>query len=551
MARIYPDKPLGTTGSNAERKVFYALKELLPDDYTVLHSVPVYLKEDPTSRMQNGELDFLVLHPDKGMLIIEVKGGGIARDALSGKWTTIDFKGDVFIIKDPYEQGKKYAYAINKIVEREKTTRKYDYPFFHAVWFPDVDTSVANFGISDNLHLITLGKQDLEQTATAIPRVFKNSLGGGVESPGNNGVEALRIFLSPSWLFSIKLANSIEEEKNTFFEATKSQYRILSLLQRYRRALVCGPAGSGKTFLAIEKAKRICLSSPESRILITCFNTNLADLIKNHLFKEKQIDVFNFHKLCASYCKEAGITMPDDFSQIDYFYSSELPNLLLESICKVGSRYDAIIVDEGQDFDPSWWILLEQCLKDPSQGYLYIFYDNNQGLYGKRQDFPINDEPFVLEENCRNTKKILRVVNEYYRSESLPIPLGPDGREPEFVKIEPTSSEVETLGRIIKKLVKDEKVDCKDIVILTSNAENKSSLKSGIDIGGLKLSWEPSVKKDGIISCSTIHSYKGLERPVVIVTDVSRFTSEKARTLQYVAYSRANSHLIILHSHDL
>ena len=107
MARMYPDKPLGTTASNAERKVFYALKDLLSDDYTVLHSVPVYLKENQGGKMLNGELDFLILHPEKGMLIVEVKGGGISRDASTGRWSTIDSKGETHTIKDPFEQGKK------------------------------------------------------------------------------------------------------------------------------------------------------------------------------------------------------------------------------------------------------------------------------------------------------------------------------------------------------------------------------------------------------------------------------------------------------------
>lgn len=548
MARMYPDKPLGTTASNAERKVFYALKDLLSDDYTVLHSVPVYLKENQGSKMLNGELDFLILHPEKGMLIVEVKGGGISRDAPTGKWSTIDYKGELHTIKDPFEQGKKYAYAISNLAEREKTTRKYDYPFFHAVWFPDVETTGSSLGISDNLHMITLGKQDLDQAATAVPRVFKNCLGGGSEVPGVSGIEALRLFLSPSWVLSLKLANSIEEEKQSFVEATKSQYRVLSLLQRYQRALVCGPAGSGKTFLAIEKARKICSSSPDSRVLVTCFNSNLSELIKSHLATDTKIDVFSFHKLCASFCKDAEIQIPNErSSDSDQFFATELPTLLLEALCKVGSRYDAIIVDEGQDFDPSWWPILEQCLKDPSRGLFYIFYDNNQGIYGKRQDYPIVDEPFVLEENCRNTKKILALVNEFYQADSTPIAIGPEGREPEFIKVEKDNTTIEILNRLIQKLVKDDKVSSKDIVILTPTIESKSILKAGLDVGGLKLSWETGVRKDGVLSCSTIHSYKGLERPVVIVSEMSNLPREKTRILQYVAYSRANSHLIVLY----
>ena len=547
MARMYPDKPLGTTASNAERKVFYALKDLLSDDYTVLHSVPVYLKENQGSKMLNGELDFLILHPEKGMLIVEVKGGGISRDASTGRWSTVDSKGETHTIKDPFEQGKKYAYAISNLVEREKTTRKYDYPFFHAVWFPDVETTGSSLGISDNLHMITLGKQDLDQTATAVPRVFKNCLGGGNEVPGTSGIEALRVFLSPSWVLSVKLANSIEEEKQNFVEATKSQYRVLSLLQRYQRALVCGPAGSGKTFLAIEKARKIYSVSPESRVLVTCFNSNLAELIKSNLTDDTRIEVFSFHKLCTSFCKEAGISIPNEnASNNAQFFAMELPNLLLEALCKVGSRYDAIIVDEGQDFDPSWWPILEQCLKDPSRGLFYIFYDNNQGIYGKRQDYPIVEEPFVLEENCRNTKKILALVNEYYQADIAPTAIGPDGRAPEFLKSEAHGSEIEALKQIIRKLIKEEKVDGRDIVVLTPNAENNSCLKSGLDVGGLRLSWGSGNKLEGTILCSTIHSFKGLEQPVVIVAELSSMPPEKARALKYVAYSRANSHLLVI-----
>jgi len=547
MARMYPERPLGTTASNAERKVFYALKDLLPDDYTVLHSVPVYLKADQGSKMQNGELDFLVIHPDKGMLVLEVKGGGISRDAYTGKWSSTDARDEVHFIKDPYEQGKRYAYAISNLAEREKTTRRYDYPFFHAVWFPDVDTDGANLGISNNLHMITLGKQDLSQAASSVPRVFKNCLGGGNDAPGGAGVEALRLFLSPSWTLSVKLASSIEEEKGNIVEATRSQYRILSLLQRFQRALVSGPAGSGKTFLAIEKARRISVSNPQSRVLITCYNKNLSGLIKSHVVSDIGIEVSTFHGLCISFCKDAGIPIPCEFGPgNDEFYSAELPNLLLDALCKIGSRYDAIIVDEGQDFDPSWWPVLEQCLKDPSKGLFYIFYDNNQGIYGKRQDFPVAQEPVVLEENCRNTKKILQVVNDYYQAENTPLPLGPEGRDPEFITTGPSRSETEALGQVLNKLVREEKVDCRDIVILTPHAKSRSALKEGLILGGLRLSWDAGLRRGGIILCSSVYSYKGLESPVVIVMEMSGAARDKATALQYVAYSRANSHLVVL-----
>jgi len=77
MARMYPDHPLGDTKSNAERKVFYALKDTLSNDYMVLHSVPIYRRPKKNGPLLDGEIDFLILHSDKGMIAIEVKGGAL------------------------------------------------------------------------------------------------------------------------------------------------------------------------------------------------------------------------------------------------------------------------------------------------------------------------------------------------------------------------------------------------------------------------------------------------------------------------------------------
>ena len=115
MAKIYPDHPLGDTKSNAERKVFYALKDLLPDDYVVLHSVPIYHRTSEKDRLPSGELDFLVAHPSMGVIVIEVKGGGITFDSKSGRWSSMAFDGSVYEIKNPYEQAKKYSFCILRL----------------------------------------------------------------------------------------------------------------------------------------------------------------------------------------------------------------------------------------------------------------------------------------------------------------------------------------------------------------------------------------------------------------------------------------------------
>lgn len=112
MARMYPDSPLKGIRSNAERNVFYALKDLLPENYAVFHSVPIYRESDTRGGLLDGEADFIIACPDKGLLVIEVKGGGISFNGNTGKWMTIDANNDLHEIKDPFEQSKSYKYAL-------------------------------------------------------------------------------------------------------------------------------------------------------------------------------------------------------------------------------------------------------------------------------------------------------------------------------------------------------------------------------------------------------------------------------------------------------
>jgi superfamily I DNA and RNA helicase len=153
-----------------------------------------------------------------------------------------------------------------------------------------------------------------------------------------------------------------------------SQFKVLSLLQRHNRALICGPAGTGKTFLALEKARRLAEDNNNFKVLLVCFNIRLAEKLRELTNECTNVDVYHFHGLCSYFCKKANIAIPqpDPLVSNENYFKYDLPESLMNALCYTDERYDALIVDEGQDFDPAWWIPLEEVLRNPRSDIFYF-----------------------------------------------------------------------------------------------------------------------------------------------------------------------------------
>lgn len=543
MAKMFPKKPLVGTLSNAERKVFYALKDLLSDEYTVFHSIPMYREHEKAGGLIDGEIDFLLAHPNKGLVVMEVKGGGISHDASSGIWATTDSQGIMHEIKDPFEQAKNYKYLLIHDLRECTLTKNYKYPVGHAVWFPDLDLKARSLGLSVQIKKITLDANDLSTAHESVSRMFNDSVGTDNTKPiSHAGIDGLLRYLAPSWEIPCTLSAQLIDEEKQIVEATKNQYRVISLLHRVPQALVSGCAGSGKTLLALEKARR--LSEEGQRVLVVCFNKNLAAWIRTIL--DEKIDVFHFHGLCIHICQMAGLAIPasDPQSDMNVFFRHELPESLIDALAEIEVRYDAIVVDEGQDFFSPWWIPLQELLRDPKTGTFYIFFDDNQSIYNREFVFPFSSPIFPLYENCRNTKLIHKEVLKLYKGEVIPQAIGPDGREPEFIYVKNDTDEKQTVKHVVKHLVHQENINPEEITILTPVSVERSSFTDGFKIGNLQLSWD---RRDQLhIHCTTIHSFKGLESQVVILVELDQLHPEKRDELLYVGMSRARNHLVLI-----
>ena len=535
MARMFPERLPAGIESAAERRLYDELATQLDPSYAVIFSAK-WLTQQHGGRARPGEADFVIIHPERGLLVLEVKGGGIGRLRETNNWYSEDRYGKRHVISDPIEQVKRNSYALIDKLATMPATARHHYQGGYAVAFPDILVGRVELGL-DAPRNIVLDGDDLRDLQAAIERLYTPWRGYVTHPPGRAGVQALVEALRPSWFVRTPLALLLRDEGAVFNELTEEQFRLLDFLAGQRRALITGCAGSGKTFLAVEKARRLAEEGFDT--LLTCFNKGLANWMRAALAPlPPNLRVQHFHELAHDLARDAGLPYqaPADVDLSTYF-NETLPELLLEASDRLPLRFDAIVVDEGQDFREEWWIPLMGLLQAPDDGVFYIFYDERQCIFTEQPAPPFEAAPFPLTVNLRNTQAIHAQIAHHYGDDVAC--RGPQGRPPTFVTTSDPEGELE---RRLRRLTVDERVDPADIIVLTAASERRSRWKQGQRIGGQTLTWTlPSGPLQ--VQVTTIHSFKGLERPVVILTE---FEAERQPQLALVAYSRAKSELIVI-----
>lgn len=418
MAQMFPKTPRSETPSHAERLLFEKLEQQLPGAYQVHHSV-TWQHRRQYSGVKDGEADFVIVDPTGAILILEVKGGQrITYDGETGEWRSNDSR-----IADPFRQGvaaKKSLLA--KLVERFGKDRYY--VIGNAVAFPEVD--IRNDLRLDAPREIILDAKDVNNLKSWVANCFKYFKSEPqLENWGldEETKDELRRLLSPSWEFSPPLTSYFKEIKAIIDTLTEQQYQVINSIRKHRQAAITGVAGSGKTLVAVEKAIRLDREGFE--VLILCHNPFLAEYIRR-LVDKTRISAVNFSTLVHDLIK--------DQEQADRIiskirgekfipwtqYSEPSRDELIEAferLYKLGGLFDAVIVDEGQDFKESWWDIARACLKDSDQGIFYIFFDDSQAIYptySSRLGYPVSTLPVELTENCRNAGNIFELVRKLH-----------------------------------------------------------------------------------------------------------------------------------------
>jgi Nuclease-related domain/UvrD-like helicase C-terminal domain/AAA domain len=536
MARMVPF-PMLPTDSAAERRLYEDLLEQLDDAYVVYHSVD-WVVAGRTGRSE-GEADFVITHPELGLLALEVKGGRIAFDPRTKRWTQTGHSGTHVLSEDPFHQAQDGMRSLVRILEGQPGWERWRPSYGFGVAFPDGRYEhEAHPGAPTS---IAIDRDDLDRLETRVAAVMKTWQRAGRRF-GEEGMNAVASAFGFRVEIRTPLKLRFDEEDRKIVELTNDQAWVLSFVLHRRRAAVTGPAGSGKTLLAISVAKQ--LAAGTRRTLLTCFNRRLGDHLVASVEGTEGIDVFTFHELCVRMAKEAGIDLhAEDAGPGSPYFEHRLPEALAAAAVRLGPRFDAIVVDEAQDFRAWWWPALLSLHADPDDGPLYVFADDNQNLYGG--ELPVEEEDVVgpIGTNLRNTRQIGEFVSVFYRGEQEPIARGPEGEAVEILGYEDEEDLAHLLSVVLRNLVEEEHVPLEDIVVLTPSGTEKSALRRRGAVDGFRLS--ETVEPDTVLATS-VHAFKGLERAVVILAELGDKHLEDLRQYLYVGGSRARNHLVVL-----
>ena len=264
--RCYPPQPEFRRGRTAERRVWEVLRDQLPDDAALLHSVAMI------ERATEHEADLIVAWPGAGIAVVEVKGGHISRH--QGQWYQSS-RGDTHPIKDPVVQAQDCKHVLHRLLVQHGSEAAAARSA-HLVAFPftDIDPGWSYAGCPRDM---VLARNDLATAADRI-RAAIDRHGAGHAPLTGAGLESLLEVLEGQLPGQTSLLSWAEENEAYVDQLTRDQAKVARILREQRRLKVIGGAGTGKTWLALEQARR--LAAGGERVALVCYSRGLARFLQ-------------------------------------------------------------------------------------------------------------------------------------------------------------------------------------------------------------------------------------------------------------------------------
>jgi hypothetical protein len=531
MAKMCPEKPVNLDPASLEDRIFVALSQL-SDEYYVFHSLVIVTNSE--GALRESETDFVIFHQTKGLMVIEAKAGHVK--CIKGEWYY--GSGKKMDRGGPYRQADLNKWKLQKYFEHKNILSLWEkIKPIHAVWFPSIDRnyfSSINFP-TDGDRAITLTRESLDNAQQEIDRIFDIPLASGVEQHLTKD-EFRRIIesvLCPSFDLVPSIASDLSLKNSAFNRLLNEQSNILNFLEEQPFAVINGAAGTGKTMIALEKARRH--ANDGDRVLFLCFNRLLCDYFRaNH--SHNNIVYYTIDALACSLCN----TETSDYNLLkekleELYFSGQFP-------------FKHVIIDEGQDFgkerieEASIIGLLEDIvLSEEINGTFYLFYDKNQLVQGYKIPKYIleSDCKLTLYRNCRNTENIaitsMRPLGDSCRPKMFSGCV--KGDSPFIVISDNQEKQIEFIDALLQ-YYRDLKLD--NVVILTCATEDKSVLTGHCKDGFY-------VYKNKSYRFTTCRKFKGLEADAVIIVDVNKYVlNDDTHFDFYVGSSRAKFYLSII-----
>lgn len=510
--KIIPHQPYDTN-STAEYRVFDKLKESFvnSNEYVAFHSLN--LTRHQYKRF--GEADFVIICK-YGLFVFEVKGGGISCN--DGVWHTVNKHQEKYQIQNPFTQAEDALHSINKSIRESPKFNNLSVPIGYGVIFPDVQW-VEKSAEWDKLTICDNSK--FKNFESFLSKFFKywhsKKVNIGTLSPDK--IKEIVHYLRPNFETIETLYNELDKSKQMAIELTEDQYKYLDIVASNKRVLCSGGAGTGKTFLAAELARRI--ARKDKKVIVICKSIWLKQYLASKIINEfVAISTIGSVKMDMN---RAGI-----------------------------KQYDVLIVDEGQDiFNLEDIDLLDGILVSKiEKGEWYIFHDSNNQVLDKidrevldlLQSYSPANIPLTI--NCRNTNPILQYIENL-----LAVDMGKKEIEngPKVIESFGNQEKSVRLEKELKNLLK-KGVNRSNITILSPKKYVNSSIYS------LSQKWQQEITllddysirtfPTKNISYAHIRDFKGLENEVIILVDISKKAINTS--LYYVAMSRAKGLLVLI-----
>ncbi len=556
MARMLPPEPGVQTSSNAERRLFGTFRAQLDERWTVLHSVGIAKHQSK----RWAEADFLLVGP-VGVFVLEVKGGRIRRDG-DGRWTFIDGSGhESHKHEGPFDQAGGCAGALQAYLTGERRSGRLEVrqPFEvgWGVMMPDIEFNIR--GPDVELELL-YDQRDVGRPVEAfLARVAdywktRWSVRSGSSPSGLSPVECSAVVraLRPAFDIRPSLRQRVGQVVDELVRCTEDQFQVLDALDENERVVVRGGAGTGKTLLAVEEARRQAREGKS--VLLTCMTKALGVWLTRTCADEPLITVRHFHAFLAELVHGQGLAgkLPSGVSDDD-LHAVFYPELALEAVLESDrtGAFDVLILDEAQDLLlDSYLDVFDALLGGGLQGGTWrVFLDPNQNLFaGLNTDVAARLETggftsFRLGENCRNTTEIATLAALLSRVRLDRTETAGPAVEVSFCRdpAEMRRKASRHVSRLLSDAIKPE-----EIVVLSPMTHDRSCLAEGFEnVSAPLVDYVPDADRKGKIAYATVGSFKGLESDAVVLVDVDGLGTDWQKSTLYVGTTRARALLAV------
>lgn len=542
--------------SPAEPELFHALRDGEgTEDWIVLHSLDI---ANHVSQL-SGEADFVVIVPGRGVLCLEVKGAKSIQRTADGWYVGRNGKLDV---RGPFKQASAAMHSLRKSVVK-RNPQLSGVMFWSAVVLPYIafeeqsqewhDWQVIDAQRYNSLPFSALVLQTLTSATDFASRKatwFDSCKSAPTQRQAQQIADILRprfeLFESPR-----NRARRIEAEIRHY---TDEQFVALDSMSLNRRVIFEGAAGTGKTLMAIESARRA--SAAGDATLVLCFNRQLAGWLRAQCEPLASVVTESLHAYMLS---ASGVSVPTDADSV--FWEEELPALAAEALLAQNRpQFEHLVIDEAQDVLRSQYLdVLDLAVCGGlRQGRWNMFGDfRGQDIYGATSGLSADEferrigEPTRcrLTKNCRNTPRVSALVSPLgglmpdYSAVLRP----DDGFDPTWLYHKDADQQLAHLERAIAELL-SEGYRKREIVVLSPLANDCSCAAQLARKRPLELAaYQPEI--DSRIRYCSIHAFKGLESSAVIVTDISDVEDSSCKALLYVAITRTTGRLLVC-AHD-